>query len=410
MDNLLTEILQQIFRELLRDSPKDGFSALMVNRKWCKTIIPIIWENPFVISHRFNYYKIIRTLLSTLDNDSRSLLIDNDINLSSSSSGTLLDYPFFIRNIPYDYIFKGIKNYISSEYKDDGFIIKVDNDHDSNSKKIRLMFRQLLTIIINRSEFIKTIRRFHNGPLTKDLDKIEDEINMLPYLPGANKSLQKLYGIHIAGNLDFTKFHLGLSQICKNITLIKINCESIESSNSLASLIRSQKKLVILIVEFSEDHLFVPVLESLENHKEYLEYLSLKNCNFNIINDKALEVLTSCKKLEILGLNHCTGLDNKKFLSLSKSFPLLRKFTFKYKEYYLLEDFLIEIIKTANRNLRKIIMDCVTPKIIEAVLKYATEFTSCELGRNEYSSIEGLNKKFMNLKNCNNEDNIYLKI
>ncbi|GES72726.1 hypothetical protein GLOIN_2v1544654 [Rhizophagus clarus] len=388
MNKILTEILQQIFKELLKDSAKDGYSALMVNREWCNTMIPMLWENPFATGHRYNHYKIVRTLLSTLDNYSRTSLIDNGIDLSSSKSGTIFDYAFFIRNIPYDYIYKGIKDYVSSEYESETFNIIIDNNYDIKIKNIRLIFHQLLSSIINKSEFIKTIRRFHYGPHTKELDIIEDEINMIPYLPGANKSLKELYGIHISNKLNFTKFQTGLSQICKNITLVKINCETMDSSRSLASLIRSQKKLVILIIEFSEDDIFVPILESLENHKESLEYLSLKNCNFNIISEKALETLKSCKKLEILGLNHCTGLDNMKLLSLSTSFPLLRKFTFNYKKYYPLENFLIGIIKTANTNLRKITLDSFTLKITEAILKYATNFTSCELGQSEFSSAE----------------------
>jgi hypothetical protein len=279
MNKILTEILHQIFKELLKDSPKDGYSVLMVNREWCNIIIPILWENPFVVGHRYNHFKIIRTLLSTLNNDSRSLLIDNGINLSSSKTGTIFDYPYFIRNIPYDYIYKGIKDYVLTEYESENFDIKVDNNYDLNIKNIRLIFQQLLSNIINKSEFIKTIRRFHYGPHTKELDMIEDEINKIPFLPGANKSLKELYGIHISSKLNFTKFQIGLLQFCKNITLIKINCETKDSSISLASLIRAQKKLVILIIEFSEDDIFVPIIESLENHKESLEYLSLKNCN-----------------------------------------------------------------------------------------------------------------------------------
>ena len=151
----------------------------MINWKWCKIIIPIIWENPYLIAHRFNHYKVIWTLLLTLNNDSRSLLIDNRIDLSSFPPGAIFDYAFFVRDITYDYIFKGIKNYIFSEYEDKTFNINDDSDDeikDFKIKKVGLMFWQLCSLILNKSKSIKMIRRFHfSSPLTKDLDAIEDE-------------------------------------------------------------------------------------------------------------------------------------------------------------------------------------------------------------------------------------------
>ena len=46
MSKLNKDILFLLFEELQDDS-KSLFSCLLVNRLWCETVVPILWENPW---------------------------------------------------------------------------------------------------------------------------------------------------------------------------------------------------------------------------------------------------------------------------------------------------------------------------------------------------------------------------
>ncbi|RIB22759.1 hypothetical protein C2G38_948854 [Gigaspora rosea] len=52
----------------LRYNYKDLFSCILVNRQWCRIIIPILWSNP---KNHFKNIKLIEIFLLTLNHKNK---------------------------------------------------------------------------------------------------------------------------------------------------------------------------------------------------------------------------------------------------------------------------------------------------------------------------------------------------
>ena len=86
-----TELLIMILNNV--QSTKDLYSSLLVNRIWCKATIPILWELPLGQEHcckddnKLRKKALcIRTYISSMDTQARTLLTQNGFDLSSYPS------------------------------------------------------------------------------------------------------------------------------------------------------------------------------------------------------------------------------------------------------------------------------------------------------------------------------------
>src|SRR5437764_13670464 len=60
------ECMQQIIQYLLEE--KQGlYSSLLINRYWCKIVIPYLWNRPFELCSSKNRLKLFRTYLLCFD-------------------------------------------------------------------------------------------------------------------------------------------------------------------------------------------------------------------------------------------------------------------------------------------------------------------------------------------------------
>src|SRR5215218_1794157 len=86
MSKLNFDCLNLIFNELHKNSL---YSCLLVNKEWCKIVVPILWKN---YSWYGNDKKLFNVIYSCLPIASKQLLSDNDIKLPST---ILLKAPLF---------------------------------------------------------------------------------------------------------------------------------------------------------------------------------------------------------------------------------------------------------------------------------------------------------------------------
>src|SRR6185436_19620551 len=131
--NIATEILIKILRNVQSShSTQDLYSSLLVNRIWCKVTIPILWNSS--LSQEYNWWDeklkrkavCIRTYISCIDTQARTLLIQNGFDLSSSPPQATFDYPSFNHKFTIDNLAYFISIYSQK-------IIGSDQDNNYNN-------------------------------------------------------------------------------------------------------------------------------------------------------------------------------------------------------------------------------------------------------------------------------------
>src|SRR5688572_30619965 len=124
---LLVDCLNEIL-EYLEDDKPSLHSCLLVNRLWCKVAVRILWRNVWNYS-TMNY----RTLIACLSNESKEILYENGITISTpNSKPPMFNYPAFCKVLsikPVNYIIgELLQQLISSQnlnnLDDKKFIVK----------------------------------------------------------------------------------------------------------------------------------------------------------------------------------------------------------------------------------------------------------------------------------------------
>ncbi|KAF0415575.1 f-box domain-containing protein [Gigaspora margarita] len=109
MTALPNECYYQIFNNL-RHNHKNLFSCALVNRQWCRIIIPILWSEP---NRYFKDIRLIKIFLLTLNFEEQALLIPFKINLPNYPK-PLFEYTNYITSVDYK-LYNGVRNWLRYE-------------------------------------------------------------------------------------------------------------------------------------------------------------------------------------------------------------------------------------------------------------------------------------------------------
>ena len=123
---LLTEYLRQIFDEI-KDDKEYLHSCLLVNRHLCKSIIDILWKQPFrflytckkefcqcinkkVIKRQFQAYNLIETYLSCFmfNEELKKNISRNQIYEKPNYKRPTFNYIQFLKNIDFEELYSTI--------------------------------------------------------------------------------------------------------------------------------------------------------------------------------------------------------------------------------------------------------------------------------------------------------------
>src|ERR1044072_8083452 len=213
MSKLNEDILSLIFEELQDDS-KTLFSCLMVNRIWCKTVVPVLWRNPwrYSINYRNRSYLFIIFIFYLPDNI-KEFLTSKEIQLPPISYQSLLfDYLSFCRSIN-----TNIMNCIVSTRTSSGY-------------ELFLLQQEFYSILMKKCSELKY------------LDMESSIKHQIFYFPEAKTCLDSLCELRCDTSTDPSYFY-GLASICQYIQKIIIINTNTKVNDGTVKIIEAQKNL-----------------------------------------------------------------------------------------------------------------------------------------------------------------------
>ncbi|GBC38797.1 hypothetical protein GLOIN_2v1764020 [Rhizophagus irregularis DAOM 181602=DAOM 197198] len=214
----------------------------MVNRLWCKTVIPTLWKTPWCYSINYhNKNSLYSVITSYLSEDIKESLIRQEIFLPPILHQPLLfDYLSFCRSIDIDIL----NNIITIGTSD--------------------LYNQFLL----QQEIYKLLMRKCSELKYLNIKSIKHQIF---YFPEARARLESLCELRCDTSIDSPYFH-GLASICHYIQRLIIINKKISVNHGLVKLIENQRNLKYFeLKDDFEDNDFIK-----DPHKEIFLALAKK--------------------------------------------------------------------------------------------------------------------------------------
>ncbi|KAF0557232.1 f-box domain-containing protein [Gigaspora margarita] len=165
MITLPNECLFEILNNL-KGYRKSLFSCLLTNRQWCRTAVPILWNDLDISTNS----KLVRTCLLVLNAEERAQLIQFNI-IFTNDSKPLFEYVSYATTIKINSDY-GIKNWLSNESN--------CLSHCSLVNVIQAIKCSLIVMILRTNEKLKSLSIYgKQGNLsTRILDKFKNMISL----------------------------------------------------------------------------------------------------------------------------------------------------------------------------------------------------------------------------------------
>ncbi|RIA84603.1 hypothetical protein C1645_832030 [Glomus cerebriforme] len=220
MSRLPTDCLNEIFEYLEKD--KDTlYSCLLVNRLWCKTSVRILWRDGL----DYNVWTY-NTLVACLPNESKEILYDNGIIISTPTSNPpMFNYPAFCKMLSIIRVNFHIELLLLNQQS-------ISSQYSCNN--VYIVSQEIYKLYMSQIISLKELSFYQFS-----------DINFTIY-PGAKYCLKNLKELRCSSNISKTFFY-HLSQICHNLSLLNIIFKN-DISEGLKDLISVQKNLKYLII------------------------------------------------------------------------------------------------------------------------------------------------------------------
>lgn len=382
------ECLEQVFINLSHHNKSTLFNCLLVNRSWCRQVVPILWSRPFSRLQWKPSSQLIQTYISCMTNekfpntDLETILPEtlsssssSSSPLSSSSSKPLFNYAKYLRKLNYHElsIYVNVWYSINNQCKENG------ND-DFN--KIDLITKEIAKFLIYHSN------KIHEICISKAY--VFSNITDITTFPGATNSLSHIKKIKITGAShmsstdikNLSKILIGLSKICTKIHNIEVYkfCESHHGLlNGLIILINSQQNLSKFVISCWNLYLD-PLINSLESQINSLKEIEFTKIRFN--NSSIFKLLSSCHHLKKISFQYCNG------FFLENVDPIIKSPPINLKKLYLCDndissDTLIKLLRNTRNTLNHLTLDERTTQssseIIETIVAHCPNLSFLDI-------------------------------
>ncbi|RIA82210.1 hypothetical protein C1645_835711 [Glomus cerebriforme] len=262
MTKLNRDILYLIFQEINEDK-NSLFSCLLVNKFWCKLIVPILWRDPlkYINSKRKDKLNIIYNIITLhLSEESRNFLKSKNINI----------IPMEQQKLSFNYV--SFCKYID--------IIAIITRTLSQRKLLR---EELLKLFISECSNIISLEtssvEYIRDPISFPFFRLQVSSYPIYDYPGANISLSNLCELSCRSD-DHCSIFCGLAKICRSIEKISMIIK--QDNNYLAELINVQNKIKYIKLFDASDIIYQyssnlkDIFHVLEKQAHSILYLNLR--------------------------------------------------------------------------------------------------------------------------------------
>ncbi|CAG8630444.1 21346_t:CDS:1 [Gigaspora margarita] len=351
--SLPPECLREVFEYLDKGSL---YSSLLVNRSWCKVVVPLLWRSPFrtVNGPSLETAKVIQTYLTCLCEKSKAYLVSNGVILppSTTKGPAIFDYPSFLRELKFVELYSAVSDWLATEPNES------NNIYDEQQLRV-LIAEQLFKLFMNRCptfEILSLSDLSHEAPMP-----------LVPLLAGsgADACLTGLKAFHCVskhgGKRDI--FHV-MSQVSETLETMWVGgVEQEMEVKALSVFIRAQKRLKAF--KYSWDYqtrlqiILIGTLDALKTQVNTLTTLHFEYCNF--AHCDSLEPLAVCENLEIIQFIQCIYLAEKMRPLAKVFFPRLKTLGFYCNfldsaRYWIDPSDIAAIVKNSHKSLEHVVL------------------------------------------------------
>src|SRR4051794_38421665 len=339
---LPTECMELIFKYLLQEDAR-LYSSLLVNRYWCKNVVPFLWNRPFSLVSNKNCYKLLRTFFSCFDKEETNLLISllkpHKIKIPSSNlHQSRLNYSTYLQELS----LKDLEICVSST------IHKLYGKSSYNGyypDQMKILINSLLRLFFRYSTNLCSLN-FNQHFNFLDIPDFSKSLSQGQHGLSQLTKFQIIYNNPITQNtIHFLRL---ISITCKQIRSLDIKLQSYDYSTEIihhfTNLITSQNNLV----EFNIANMMINLeqfMSSLQSHKNYLRSIKL-DCVY--LTENSMNLLNNFHNLKNLYLYYCEGLSDT---ILEGSF-LLRKLHIIYS--LKLQHITLAMLKVYGKSLQQL--------------------------------------------------------
>ncbi|CAG8798593.1 42156_t:CDS:1 [Gigaspora margarita] len=370
----INEIIYYLF-----DDRKALFSCALVNRLWCRTVIPILWSNVFNnhLFHNNKEIKIIHTYIKCLPEIQKLTLINKNINLQDFKPA-LFDYPKYLRVLNCLYFDNALYSWYNATIKPGFDITEYQNTF--------LHCNQIISqYILNHSTGLNSLHlSYHYTPNRSCFMHFPLDPSSVKEIWHAFSELTELHINFPVNTLNISLLYEKLSLYSHNIQKLNITspgthlfCQP-DICKHLFQLINSQRNLRSLAVFFSwpnsQSPLFFSALSSQFHSLRHLEITDFYDIPLLITSYLSYFNLDTLKLIYCYKLNLRIDPGPLPFLSPGSQFQI-KNLIISGAHYSALNPFFSLIIKITGSNLQKIFFNGCDIALINTIAEYNTNLT-----------------------------------
>jgi hypothetical protein len=213
------EIMKEIIQYLDNDF-SSLHSCILVNRLWCRSAIPLLWEDPFSIATR-NYH-FIEIYLHELNDDEKTKLINYRIRNNIIPLNVLFNYSSFIKKLNLKHMVSTIEIWLKEAR------IMLNNGragHQNYKECLKLIFEFLFKIFINNARLhtFEVVFIGYRGYTAFFVfkDVIDLLLNNLNFIRSIKNLIFSISEDDVVTTIEYLKIEQFLSFISSNCNLIR---------------------------------------------------------------------------------------------------------------------------------------------------------------------------------------------